>query len=510
MSAWSAWNVTGQLNSEIIRLLSQIQHDVYQMETNKVTKGGDNVTGNSSVPLVIGTNTDNPLQFETNNTPRMTIENTGNVSVAQQIEISGTQATPGLCSSVNNDTGIFFPTDATVQIVANDAVMAEVTPTEMTVSSARVDFGDSGPYIQHAGSKFTMEAMNHNIELTMQGQYGIELSKSGTTTTAALIAPTNGQFVMNSAAPDLRVQVQATEVMRSSTSEITASKQVKLPKTILTSRGTSSSPAVTFADKPDTGVYLSADGLLTVCQDGSDVFRCFSTGVDMKTDTMFFDTVANPSVPQICWDHQGARDTGFYSPQDGIIRARNNAQETLNLSDSVLAHMKAHTGNNREITREFPMFGSWTENVTAMLVERDIGDPNRTFAVTMFLMHYRVGNIVTTRSMLTWNITQTTDGIYVVLPLHFTKHTTGTSFYTVSGKSYNTYPACGTLRVLNNEPTNIVNNVVAEGAMITQWNGSVLEAVGSAWHKSSFAQGAFPVNNIYYIVVDVTYHINSL
>lgn len=567
MSAWSAWNVTGTLNSEILRILSQIQYDVYQMETNKVTKGGDNVTGNSSVPLVIGTNTDNPLQFETNNVPRMTIENTGNVSVAQQIEIAGTQSAPGLCSSVNNDTGMYFPADATVQMVGNDAVMAEVTPTEMTVSSARVDFGDNGPYIKHSGTKFTMDSLNHTLELTVQGQNGINIDKSGTTTTVTLNAPSNGQVLVNSNANDLRFRVQGSDALQCSTTQVVSSKEtlmpkavlstrgtvsapavtfsdntdtgiflrgdgqlalsadgvealrcsaynvvssqeVMVPKTMLTSRGTKNEPAVRFSDNTDTGIYLNNDGLLTICQDGSDVFKCYNSGVDMVTDSLFFNTVTDPQFPQICWDSSGARDTGFYSPQDGIIRARNNALETLNLSNYVLSHMQAHNGHNASIPKEFPMFGSWIGQHSGTLREYDLGDPERQFPITMSIMHTRVGNIVTSRGMISWFVNAQTDGIGLAMGLHYYKHGTSSTTLYVGGKSYSIYNYCGTIKVLNNEPPTTTNNVVAEGFLDMISVGTYIGFIGTAWHKIGLGTTQFPINKTYQIMIDVMYEIN--
>lgn len=361
MSSWSAWNVTGSLNSEILRVLMDLQTTLSILQNNAVYKDGNTVTS----ALRIGTNNNYDVIVESNNTDRMTIESTGNVRVHNQLEIGGTGNLPGLCASGDNSTGLWFPTNSTAAFVGNSTNLLQVSTSDVIASGGKVSLGNGGPFLNATGTEMTIDGANKDIHFHPKGSKGLMLNVSG---------------------QDLNI---VTDTAGNGTT------QVRINGT-----GTVSRPQYSFSNKTNTGVFLSNDGYLTMSQDGSQVFRCFATGVDMTADQIFFDTQSGPTYyPQICWDStDSSRDTGLYSPGNGVLRFQNNGLDSLHVSDNILSHMRCHMNSFEgwlAVNNSYPSFGSAAlyDIQFKITYSRSVGTDMQATGQG-FQLSYRVGNVV--------------------------------------------------------------------------------------------------------------------
>ena len=369
MSSWSAWNVTGSLNSEVIRLLGEIQVNLATLQNTKVTKGGDAVTGAGN-RLTIGTTTNNEVELVSNNQSCFRLTPDGNVFLPNQMLVDSVlqdNQHPNICGALNTNTGISIEGPDMVQFVGNGNLTAQIDTNNLIVNSNTIRFGDeNGPRLQHSGNNFNIETIgNHALNLFVQGSKGVTLTKSNN---------------------DLDI---------STTTAGNGTTQVRINGT-----GTVSRPQYSFSNKTDTGVFLSNDGYLTMSQDGSQVFRCFATGVDMTADQIFFNTQSGPTYyPQICWDSTDlSRDTGLYSPGNGILRFQNNALDSLHVSDNILSHLRCHMNSVNgwlAVNNSYPSFGSAElfDSQFKITYLRSVGADMQATG-TCLQLSYRVGNVV--------------------------------------------------------------------------------------------------------------------
>lgn len=328
-------NVQG--TSELSAFATQVANE---LGDKFVAKDGNTVTSD----LRIGTNNNYGVIIETNNTPRVGIDTTGNMSIVGTLNVAGGQ----------------------------------------------VSLGTSGAAVNATGNELVLTGGNKNIHIHPKGQLGLQLDVNANNLDIKTATTGNGT-----------VQIQAN------------------------GKGTSTRPQYSFADKPDTGLYVNNDGLMTLCQDGSDVFRCNATGVDMVTDTIFFNTVSNPQYPQICWDHLGARDTGIYSPQEGIVQFKNNQHETLRITDSMLSHKRAHNnGHTLYIGIDFPLFES---RLVTTLCDDFRWKTTQAGSYTVYnnmnfdILYTRVGNMITGMASTTATLDQNINLVRLRFPLYYQK-----------------------------------------------------------------------------------------
>lgn len=279
--------------------------------------------------------------------------------------------------------------------------------------------------------------------------------------------------------------------------------------------GTAATPQYTFINKSNTGVFLSNDGYLTMSQDGNQVFRCFSTGVDMTADQIFFDTQTGPTYyPQICWDSAGSRDTGIYSKGDGVITFRNNNVDGFTSSDNFIGHSGMHNQYHGTIDKLLPNLHSTAYNVVCTIDEYTNATITTSYASTLINMRYhRVGNIVNFSGQLYWPITSTCTGLGISFVAFYTQHnpvaTNANKPGTVPAVQYYYPNYSGTITVTNNSAS--ITNVVAAGNLEVIVAGTNRVIRGQAHHKTTAGPQAFPYSGgstLYAVNVSGTYEIN--
>lgn len=356
MASWSAWNVTGSLNSEILRVLMSMQQNITLLQANSVLKDGND----TSSALRIGTNNNYDVVIESNNTDRMTIESTGNVRVHNQVEISGSGSAPGLCASGDNSTGLWFPTNSTAAFVGNSTNLLQVSTSDVIASGGKVSLGSGGPSLTATGPELIINGVNKDIHFHPKGSTGLMLNLSG---------------------QDLNVKTAATGTTQIQVNGLT----------------TAARPNYSFSELNNSGMYLGTDNLVTFCQDGNNVMKLAPNGdaLDMQTKQIRFNT--NAARPSIAWDNVASLDTGLYSPADGILRSVNNNIDALHVSDNILAHINTHhTSENgwMTINSALPCYGSaYVFNVLYISLIR-AGGSHHYYAGLMKSFATRVGNVV--------------------------------------------------------------------------------------------------------------------
>lgn len=390
MTSWSAWNVTGSLNSEILRVLMDMQQNITLLQNNSVLKDGNNTTS----ALRIGTNNNYDVVIESNNTDRMTVESTGNVRVHNQIEISGSQSAPGLCASGDNSTGLWFPTIANAVVVGNNTNLLQVSTSDVIASGGKVSLGLAGPSLTATGGELVIHGANKDIHLLPHGSTG-------------LLLDVNGQ--------DLNIR--------------TATGGHGATQVQINGKGTLSRPQYSFADNSNSGMYLDSSNNVSFAANGNDVMKLYSNGVDMVNHKIYFNSAGDGSKDnlQIVFDNTGARDTGIYSPSDGIIKFMNNDQQTLNVRSNVLGHRGVHNASGTQtIGSDLPIFES--RLVTTMcdtFTWRPTGGSTVVYTDLVFfdIIYTRVGNVVTGTAMNTIFVpsTITANIIYFRFPLFYQK-----------------------------------------------------------------------------------------
>lgn len=302
----------------------------------------------------------------------------------------GNTVSADLRLGTNNNYGVIIETNNQPRVAIDTAGNMSVIGA-VAVASGQVTLGASGAAVTAAGNELILTGGNKNIHLHPKGALGLQLDVDGGNLN--ITTATSGQGT---------VQIRANGF------------------------GTSARPQYSFGAKTNTGIYMGNDGLMTLCQDGSDIFRCYASGVDMLSDQIFFNTLAGPSYyPQICWDPNGARDTGIYSPQDGILQFRNNAQDTVRISDNILCHRRAHNnGGTANIGIDFPLFES--RLVTTLCDEfgwktTTAGNFSIYNNFNFDILYTRVGNMITGMASTTATLDQNINIVRLRFPLYYQK-----------------------------------------------------------------------------------------
>jgi hypothetical protein len=196
---------------------------------------------------------------------------------------------------------------------------------------------------------------------------------------------------------------------------------VSINTRLLLNNGTSSAPSLGFVVKPNTGLYMDTSSgltLLAITQDGTKIAQCYASGIDFLDKQVFFNTLPGPTYyPQLCWDQNGARDTGIYSRQDGILKFMNNGQNSLHVSDNILSHQGIHNSATYHIGSDYPSLHSNIQTQTAYMTLVNIGSTSFNFNASVKIMYYRTGNVLNGRSLFVIKIPSgvTTDGLEVTV-----------------------------------------------------------------------------------------------
>ncbi len=301
----------------------------------------------------------------------------------------GNTVTSNLRLGTNNNFNVIVETN-NVDRVTIDTDGNVAATGSIAANGGQVSVGTLGSALNATGNEFILTGGNKNIHLHPKGVLGLQLDVTGNN--LDITTATSGQGT---------VQIRANGF------------------------GTSARPQYSFGAKTNTGIYLGNDGLMTLCQDGSDIFRCYASGVDMLSDQIFFNTLSGPTYyPQICWDPSGARDTGIYSPQDGILQFRNNAQDTVRISDNILCHRRAHNnGGTANIGTDFPLFES--RLVTTLCDEFGWKTTTGNFSIynnfNFDILYTRVGNMITGMASTTALLDQNINIVRLRFPLYYQK-----------------------------------------------------------------------------------------
>jgi hypothetical protein len=345
----NAFNLTGvNLTKTILSLVNT---------STKVTIGGDQLNDN----LKIGTQDNYDLALVTNNVARMTIESTGSVFVSNQLKISGTASAPGLCSSLSNSTGLYFPTPNNVNFVGGGNILCSMDNTKTTINTGVLDVGLNGPSLTTSALNFILSGTNRTIQINPTTSTGLQLSY--TSNDLNLTTTTNAGGT---------VQFRAN------------------------GRGNINRPQYSFVDKTNTGLFLGNDGYLGVCQDGYQVLRCLPTGVNMGDAQIFFNRLPGPTYyPQICFGVSGSGNTGLYAPDLNVIRTVNNGIDALYVNENVVGHSKAHNASTTSLGSTLPLFESRAHSTPFVLFQIiDFGATGLSLTnLTINMMYSRVGNV---------------------------------------------------------------------------------------------------------------------
>jgi hypothetical protein len=301
----------------------------------------------------------------------------------------GNTVTSDLRIGTNNNHGIIIETNNTPRVGIDTAGNMSMVGT-LHVGGGQVALGAIGAAITATGNELILAGGNKNIHLHPKGALGLQIDVDNNNLNIA--TATSGQGT---------VQIRAN------------------------AKGTAARPQYSFKDKTNTGIYLNSDGFMALSQDGSDVFRCYNTGLDMNADQIFFNTLPGPTYyPQICWDQSGSRDTGIYSPEDGILQFRNNAEDTLRISTSILCHRRAHNNaGSGNIGIDFPLFES--RLVTTLCY--NFGWKTTTGSWSYYnnfnfdILYTRVGNIITGMASTTATLDQNINIVGLIFPVYYQK-----------------------------------------------------------------------------------------